>query len=135
MEEEMCLVDSCTTNTILREVKFFQTLTKREGQVLTIAGRDAMIVGSGRATFILPMGTQIHIEEALLYPDSTRTLLSYRDIRKMDFMWKHMKNTIRSSSSSQKIPDMANKHLKKCLLSRLDCTTHTSNPYHILHTK
>jgi len=82
MEEEICLVDSCTTNTILREVKFFQTLTKREGQVLTIAGRDAMIVGSGRATFILPMGTQIHIEEALLYPDSTRTLLSYRDIWK-----------------------------------------------------
>jgi hypothetical protein len=28
------------------------------------------------------MGTQIDIEEALLYPDSTRTLLSYRDIRK-----------------------------------------------------
>src|SRR6185312_14078047 len=82
MEEEMCLVDSCTTNTILREVKIFQTLTKREGQVLTIAGRDAMIVGSGRATFILPMGTQIHIEEALLYPDSTHTLLSYRDNRK-----------------------------------------------------
>src|SRR6185503_4087233 len=108
MEEEMCLVNSCTTNTILREVKFFQTLTKR-GQVLTIAGRNAMIVGSGRAIFILPMGTQIHIEEALLYPDSTRTLLSYRDIRKMDFMWKYMKNTIRSSSSSQKIPDMANK--------------------------
>ena len=61
---------------------FFQTLTKREGKVLTITGRDAMIVGSGRATIILPMGTQIHIEEALLYPDSTCTLLSYRDIRK-----------------------------------------------------
>jgi hypothetical protein len=28
------------------------------------------------------MGTQINIEEALLYLDSTRTLLSYRDIRK-----------------------------------------------------
>ena len=82
MEEEMCLVDSCTTNTILEEVKFFQTLTNREGQILTIAGHDAMIVGSGRATIILPMGTQIHIEEALLYPNSTRTLLSYRDIRK-----------------------------------------------------
>ena len=82
MEEEICLVDSCTTNTILREIKYFQTLTKREGNVLTIAGRDAMIVGSGRATIILPMGTQIVIEEALLYSDSTRTLLSYRDIRK-----------------------------------------------------
>jgi hypothetical protein len=82
MEEEICLVDNCTTNTILREVKFFQTLTKREGQVLTIAGRDATIVGSSRATIVLPMGTQINIEEALLYPDSLRTLLSYRDIRK-----------------------------------------------------
>jgi hypothetical protein len=60
MEEEICLVDSCTTNTILREVKFFQTLTKREGQVLTIAGRDATIVGSGRATIVLSMGTQIN---------------------------------------------------------------------------
>jgi hypothetical protein len=82
MEEEICLVDSCTTNTILREVKFFQTLTKKEGQVLTIAGRDATIVGSGIATIVLQMGTQINIEEALLYPNSTCTLLSYRDIRK-----------------------------------------------------
>ena len=28
------------------------------------------------------MGTQIIIEDALLYPDSTHTLISYRDIRK-----------------------------------------------------
>ena len=42
-----------------------------------------MIVCSGNATIILPIGTQIHIEEALLYPDSTRTLLSYSDIRKI----------------------------------------------------
>jgi hypothetical protein len=31
------------------------------------------------------MGTSITIEDALLYPDSTRTLLSYRDIRKNGF--------------------------------------------------
>ena len=81
-EEELCLVDSGTTNTILREMKYFQTLRKREGNVMTIAGRDALIVGSGRATIILPMGTQLTIEDALLYPESTRTLLSYKDIRK-----------------------------------------------------
>ena len=81
MEEEICLVDSRTTNTILRKVRYFQTLTKREGMVLTIAGRDAMIVGSGRATIVIPMGTQITIEEALLYLDATRTLLNYKDIR------------------------------------------------------
>ena len=36
--EELCLVDSGTTNSILREIKYFQTLKKREGKVLTIAG-------------------------------------------------------------------------------------------------
>ena len=54
MEEKLCLVDSGTTNSILRETKYFQTLTKRQGNVLTIAGRDATIVGSGRATIYSP---------------------------------------------------------------------------------
>ena len=57
MEEEMCLVDSGTINSILREIKYFQTLTKLNGDILTIAGRDAVIVGKGRAIFTLPMGT------------------------------------------------------------------------------
>jgi hypothetical protein len=40
-----------------------------------------MIVGTGCATITLPMGIQIIIEDVLLYPDSTHTLLSYRDIQ------------------------------------------------------
>ena len=52
---------------------------------MTIASQDVLIVGSGRATITLPMGTQITMEDALLYSDSTRTLLSYRDIRKNGF--------------------------------------------------
>jgi hypothetical protein len=47
------------------------------GNILTIAGRDKTIVGSGRATIMFPNGTQVMIEDALLYPDSTRIL---RDI-------------------------------------------------------
>jgi hypothetical protein len=82
MEEEMCLVYSCTTNTILRKTKYFQTLTKRMRNILIITGRDVCIVGSEKATIILSMGTQVTIKNALLHPDSTRTLLSYRDIRK-----------------------------------------------------
>jgi hypothetical protein len=65
MDEEICLVNSYTTNTILRETKYFQTLTKRTGNILTIIGRDACIVGSKKATIILPMGTQVTIENAL----------------------------------------------------------------------
>jgi hypothetical protein len=82
MEEEMCLVDSCTTNSILRETKYFQTLTQRFRNVLTIAGCDAMIVGSRRAIITFSNGTQVMIEKALLYPDCTRTLISFRDIWK-----------------------------------------------------
>ena len=71
MEEELCLVDSATTNTILREIKYFQTHTKSKEKGTTIAGHDVVIVGSGRGIIILPMGTQLIIEDALLYPDST----------------------------------------------------------------
>jgi hypothetical protein len=49
---------------------------------LAIAERDAKIVGSRRATITLPIGTQVTIEDDLLYLYSTRTLLSFRDIRK-----------------------------------------------------
>jgi hypothetical protein len=77
----MCLFDSCTTNSIFRETKYFQTLTRRSKNVLTIAERDAMIVGFERATITFPNDTQVTIEDALLYPNSTHTLISFRDIR------------------------------------------------------
>jgi hypothetical protein len=49
---------------------------------LTITGDDTNIVGSSRATIVLPMGTQVIIENVLLYPNSTHTILSYRDFCK-----------------------------------------------------
>jgi hypothetical protein len=61
MKEEMCLLDSCTTNYILKETKYFQTLTRRTGNILSIARHDTNIVGSNRATMILSMGTQLHV--------------------------------------------------------------------------
>jgi hypothetical protein len=66
----------------LRETKYFQTLIKRIVDIWTIVGCDASIVGSKKATITFPIGTQITINTALLYPNSTCTLLSYRDIRK-----------------------------------------------------
>jgi hypothetical protein len=75
-------LDSCTINSIIRKIKYFQTLIRRTGNILTIAGRDPNIVDSRRATIVLPMGTQVTIENVLLYPDSIITLLSYRDIHK-----------------------------------------------------
>jgi hypothetical protein len=82
MEEEICLMDCCTTNSILRETKYFHTLTQRSRNILTITGCDAMIISSSRDTIMFSNGTQVMIEDALLYPDSTHTLISFRDIRK-----------------------------------------------------
>ena len=83
--EDICIVDSGTTNTILKETKYFHTIMKNVGSITTIAGSDSCVIGSGKATITLPMGTQIEIKEALLYPESTRTLLSFRDIRANGF--------------------------------------------------
>ena len=131
----MCLVDSGTTNSILREIKYFQTLTKNKGNVLTIARCDAVIVGSGRATIMLPMGTLIIIKDALLYPNTTRTLLSYRDIQKMGSILKLMMTIMRSPFSLQRTTEMAKRYLKKFPHSRLDSTIHILNPYNMLGTK
>ena len=65
-EAEICLVDSGTTNTILRETRYFQTLTKKNGNIMTFAGINAHIVGTGSATLILPMYT--HPFEFQRYP-------------------------------------------------------------------
>jgi hypothetical protein len=49
---------------------------------LTIVRRDATIVGSGITTISFPNGTQVTIDDVLLYLDFTRTLISFKDIRK-----------------------------------------------------
>jgi hypothetical protein len=78
----MCLVDSCTINSILRKIKYFQFIARRSRNVLTIARHDATIVGSERATITFPNGTQVTINDALLYSNSTHTLIRFRNIRK-----------------------------------------------------
>ena len=96
--------------------------------ILTIAGRDTVIVGTGRAIFTLPGGTQVTIEDALLYPDSSRTLISFRDIRKNGFHIETHEDNKAEFLLFTKITDMASKFLKKFLHYRPDCTIRTSSP-------
>ena len=79
-EEDYCLVDSAATNSILRDTKYFQTLQKRTENVLTIAGSNGRIIGSGRAVVVLPNDTRIFIDEAFLYPGAEHNLLTFKDI-------------------------------------------------------
>jgi hypothetical protein len=80
MEKEICFMDSCTTNSILRKTKHFQTLTRRSENVLTIIGRDATIVHSGRATIVTPPSrndgvNQDHVEGFLVKREFTGTCI------------------------------------------------------------
>jgi hypothetical protein len=46
MKEELFLVDSYTTNSILMKMKYFQTLIRRTANILTITECDTNIAGS-----------------------------------------------------------------------------------------
>ena len=78
---ELCLADCATTNTILRNKKYFSHLEMKETSVITISGSTNIIEGSGRANVLLPRGTRLIIENALYSPKSQRNLLSFKAIR------------------------------------------------------
>ena len=79
--EDICIVDCATTHTILQSQKYFSQLTKTNSHVWTVSGTSNIIEGFGKASFILPNKTLIHIQEALYSSKSTRNLLSCKDIR------------------------------------------------------
>ena len=79
---ELCLADSATTHTILKDKKYFSHLEMKKASVSTISGSTKLIEGSGRANVLLPRGTRLNIDNALYSPKSQRNLLSFKDIRK-----------------------------------------------------
>jgi hypothetical protein len=92
---------------------------------MTITGSDALTVGSGRANIVLPKGTQLTIEDALLYTKSTRTLLSYKDICKNGLHVETHVDGKKNLFASLNLQDMASKFARKYPPLNLDCTTHT----------
>ena len=78
--ENLCLEDSATTHTILRDKIYFSKLKLAEANVITISGITDLIGGSGRAHIIFLGGTQLVISDALFSSRSQRNLLSFKDI-------------------------------------------------------
>ncbi|TYH09654.1 hypothetical protein ES288_A07G113900v1 [Gossypium darwinii] len=79
--KDICLTDSATTHTILKDKKYFSHLTMSNAHVNTISGSSKLIEGSGRAIILLPKGTKFIIDDALYSTKSQRNLLSFKDIR------------------------------------------------------
>ena len=79
-KKDVCLLDSATTHSILKNKNYFSGLTLRKTNVHTIYGLVKMIDGSGNATIMLPNGTTLHIKDALLSTKMKRNLLSFKDV-------------------------------------------------------
>ena len=63
---EICLVDSATTHTILRNKRFFfLNLNLIKANMNTISGPIDLIEGTGKAMIILAKGTKLNIHNAL----------------------------------------------------------------------
>jgi len=80
-DEDICLIDSATTHTIIKKKSYFSNLIIKEANVSTIAGSTKLIEGFGEAFIVLPNGTQFKFNNALFSPRSRRNLISFRDIR------------------------------------------------------
>ena len=80
------LVDSATTDIILRDKKCFSYLglvmTKH---ITTITGSHLISYQIGEACLVMPKGTHIRISRAVYLPTSTRNLLSFQDIHRNSF--------------------------------------------------
>ncbi|CAN1319935.1 hypothetical protein LINPERPRIM_LOCUS31483 [Linum perenne] len=82
---DVCIIDSASTHTILKDKKYFSYLVMREANVSTISGSTNLIEGSGKTNLLLHGETKMHIEDALYSTKSCRNLLSYKDIRRNEY--------------------------------------------------
>ena len=71
-EENICIVDSGTTHTILKSKMHFSCLTLQDAVVHTVSGSAKLIEGSGRATIMLPYETKVDINKTLYSPEVSK---------------------------------------------------------------
>ena len=91
---DACLVDCATTQTSLRDKKYFSNLTLVPFNVQTISGPVNLIKGSERATIVLPNDTKFQIDDALYSNKSNRNLLSFKDIRQNGYHIETMNHNV-----------------------------------------
>ena len=70
-------METGSTNTILREIKYCRTLEKSNGSVMTSYGRDMVIVGSGQSHNYTPCRYYMIIMYAFMHQDCTRTFVEF----------------------------------------------------------
>ena len=87
--QELALLDSATTHTILRDFLYF-SFTGSDAdawevcQMQTIAGGRDFKFCEGQATIVLPGGATLLIANAMFAPSASRSLISFKDMQAND---------------------------------------------------
>lgn len=76
----MMLLDSGATITVVKSAKYFTKMQRENYKIASMSGLNLTVRGSGPATFILPGGTRIYAERALLIPTARRQVLCENDV-------------------------------------------------------
>ncbi|GJX46052.1 transposable element [Tanacetum coccineum] len=79
--EDECLVDSGTTNTVLKNIKYFYEFHIANANVNTICGTSNLIESSGKACIVLPKASEI-INNEVTVPKSIRECRQRNDWQK-----------------------------------------------------
>ena len=121
---DICLANSATTHTILRDRKYFSRLMLTKVRVTTMSSQSDVSESSGKAHIMLPNGTILSIQHALYTTRSTRNLLSFKDIRLKDTT---LKRKVQKMWSIYAVPLMIPKSVywRSCMVYRVDCIIHT----------
>ena len=87
--QELALLDSATTHTILRDSLYFSftdsdTDAWQVCQMQTIAGRRDFEFREGWTTIVLPGGATLLIANAMFAPSASQSLISFKDLRAND---------------------------------------------------
>jgi hypothetical protein len=88
--EDIYLIDSDTTHTLLKDRKYFSYPNMREINVNTISDSVKLIKGLGRVNILLLGGTTILIHKALFSSKSQRNFLNFKNIHRNKYYIKTM---------------------------------------------
>jgi hypothetical protein len=84
--------------------------------VTTISGQSTLIEGFGKAQFALSNGTSMTISEALYSLRSSRTFMSFKDIRENEY---HVETA--HANDVNFLYMTSNTYGEKCILEKLKC--------------
>ena len=80
INQSTMILDSGATITVIKSRRYFTQMQPENYKISSMSGLNLAVRGSGPASFVLPGGTRIYAERALLIPTARRQVLCENDV-------------------------------------------------------